>query len=223
MSWRRDDRGDAEVPRELEVSAPGTDAAELDALEHGAEPHQGRRRALLTAAVLAAAGSLVVSVVLPHERSVQRRHAQASYDRLLALSAAGEAAVEQAVSHTRDVVQYAEPLLNSSLTSPAVRSTLFAEIAAAAQQSSSAINAERDRLAADRATRAGNLKAARAATLAYLSDWSALFAQAGGGGGALPTDELGNERRAAQVALVAAAPDPVRASKAGNVLGSDFG
>jgi hypothetical protein len=223
MGFRRDDNGDAEDARDIEVSAPGTAAAELDALEHGAEPHPLRRRVLVGAGVLAVAASLVGSVVLPYEKSVQRRHAQASYDQLLALSAAGEASVERAVSHTRDVVQYAEPLLNSSLTPPAVRTTLFAQIATAAQQSSAGINAERDRLAADRATRAGNLKAARAATLAYLSDWSALFAQAGGGGGALPADELGNERRAAQVALVAAAPDAGRAAQAGAVLGSGFG
>jgi hypothetical protein len=223
MGFRRDDSGDAEDWRELEVSAPGTDPAELDALEHGGEPHPFRRRILVAAGVVAVAVSLVVSVLLPYQKSVDRRHTQASYDQLLVLSAAGEASVEQAVSHTRDVVQFAEPLLNSSLTSRAVRTTLFAQIAAAAQQSSAGINAERDRLAADRATRGGNLKAARAATLAYLSDWAALFAQAGGGSGALPTDELGNERRTAQTALVAAAPDAARAAKASSVLGSGFG
>lgn len=224
MSFRRsNDERDPAAGREIEVSSPFADAGELDALEHGDERKPWLGRALAVVAIVVVTASVTVSIVVPYEKSVERRHNEASYDQLLSLSAAGEAAVERAVSHTRDVVQYAEPLLNSSMTAPAVRTTLFAQISTAAQESSAWIDEERDRLAADSATKSGRLKVARAATLAYLSDWSALFAQAGGGGGSLPSDELSTERVAAQTALVAAAPDPVRAAKAGNVLGQGFG
>ena len=224
MSWRRaDEGGDSGADRELEVSSPFADAGELDALEYGDERRPWLGRALAVVAIVAVTASVTVSIVVPYEKSVERRHNQQSYDQLLSLSAAGEAAVERAESHTRDVVQFAEPLLNSSMTAPAVRTQLFEQINTAAKESSSWIDEERDRLAADSATRSGRLKVARAATLAYLSDWSALFAQAGGGGGSLPTDELSTERVTAQMALVAAAPDPQRAAEAGTVLGQGFG
>jgi hypothetical protein len=220
MSFRRPDDGE-EQPRALEITAPSDITPAPDALEYGDEPRPARRWLLRTVALGVVVASLLVAVVIPHQRATQQRRDRAAYDRLLSLTAAGEASVEQAVSHTRDVVQYAEPLLNSPLTSQAVRSDLYRQISSAALQSRAGIEAERQRLAEDRVTgRAPRLRAARAATLAYLADWSALFGQAGGAAGG-PSGDSNAERLAARAALVDAAPDAVRASRAGIVMGSE--
>jgi hypothetical protein len=221
MSLRRPDHGDDEPLRPLEITAPIDITPGPDALEHGNDPRPVRRWALRTVALGVIVASVVVAVVIPHQRDVQQRRDRASYDRLLSLSAAGEASVEQAVSHTRDVVQYAEPLLNSPLTAPAVRSDLFRQIDIAARQSQAGIEAERQRLADDGVTsRARRLRVARAATLTYLAGWSALFAQAAGGA-TQPGGDSNAERLAARAALVNAAPDPERAALAARLLGSD--
>jgi hypothetical protein len=220
MSFRRSDNGDEQVPRPLEITAPIDVTPAPDALEYGDEPRPARRWLLGTVALGVVVASLLVAVVIPHQRAVQQRRDRVSYDRLLSLTAAGEASVEQAVSHTRDVVQYAEPLLNSPLTSQAVRSELYRQISSAALQSRAGIEAERQRLADDRVIgRAPRLRAARAATLTYLADWSALFGQAGGAASG-PGGDSNAERLAARAALVNAAPDAVRAARADSVMGS---
>src|SRR5450432_3455035 len=147
-----------------------------DTLEHGGEPHPTLRRAAYAVGVLVVVAFVAVSIL----RSVDQRKARASFDRLLTLSAAGQASVEQAQSQARDTAQYAEPLLNSSITSEAVRNRLYVAVSASARQAQSDIDAQLQRLEADPTGRSGRLRAARDATLAYLSSWSALFARAAG-------------------------------------------
>ncbi len=215
--------GDDEPERELDVSVPvDVSQAPEDSLGHEAPPPRpGLVRALVGAGVLAVVASLVVTVVLPQRRATEQRHQRAAYDQLLALSADGEASIERAVSGTHDVVQYAEPLLNSAQTTPETRADLFRQINEAARRSRATIDAERARLTADKTTRSGRLKVAREATLTYLTSWSALFGHADGGGAVAPNDDLHAQQQAARAALLAAAPDAVRAAKAAVVLGTD--
>jgi hypothetical protein len=216
--------GDDEPGREIEISMPdGLDAAELEALEYGGEPRRLPKRTLTALALVVGGISLVVTVVVPHERAVQQRHELASYDQLLTLSAAGEASVERAVSQTRDVVQYAEPLLNSPQTTPATRTTLYNLMITTARQGQTGIDLERQRLQSKSLSHGGSLRTAQEATIAYLTGWSAVFADAGGDGAVLPasSDDLTARRVAARTALEAAAPDPTRAAQAGIVLGTD--
>jgi hypothetical protein len=190
--------------------------ADSDTIEYGREPRTALRYvalAVAAAAVLASLGSMVVS----HHRAAEQRQARVSYDRLLTLAAAGQASVERAISQTRDVTQYAEPLLNSSLTAPAERDTLFRQVTTAQAKSRSDIDVERELLASTPAS--GRLRPARDATLAYLSGWSAMFAPAGAGGSATSQDDLVARQRAALAALQRAAPDPARAAEADTVLG----
>ncbi len=207
--------------REIEVSTPqGVAAAAPETMAHEAEDHPGRRRGLIGLALVAIAASLFVSIVVPKQRAAEQRHERASYDRLLSLSAQGEASIERAVSQTRDVAQYAEPLLNSSLTSPATRTMLYQQVRAAAAASRNDIEAERQTLAA--APASGKLRVARDATLAYLNEWSALFQRAASGSGPAEgtTEDLQVRRLAAQDALERAAPDREREALAGRVLGT---
>jgi hypothetical protein len=152
--------------------------------------------------------------------SAQREHRRAAYDRVVALSAAGEQAVASAVSQTRDVVQYAEPLLNSAQTTPTTRTTLLQQISDAAQRGRVGIEAQRALLAA--APAPGKLQVARDAAEKYLADWAAVFGTASGEGaplGSAQADFL-QEQTAARDALRAAAPDKHRAAEADTVLGS---
>jgi hypothetical protein len=153
-------------------------------------------------------------------RSAQREHQRAAYDKLITLSAAGEQAVASAVSRTRDVVQYAEPLLHASQTTPETRTTLLKQVADAAEQSRAGIEAQRARVAS--ASAPGKLRVARDATEKYLDDWAAVFGNAAGGGEPLERveNDLLQEQNAARDALVAAAPDKSRAAQADGVLGT---
>jgi len=189
-----------------------------DTLENGGEPRPWLRRAVYALALVV----VVALVLVSFQRSAQRRHERASFDRMLTLSVAAQAAVERAVSQERDTAQYAEPLLNSSQTASAVREQLYVAVSASARQAQSDIDAQLQRLQADPTGRSGRLRAARDATLTYLSDWSDLFARAAGASGqyAGPQEDLDAVRLAAQVALEKAAPDRVRAAKASAVFGS---
>lgn len=214
-------RGGSEPWREIEVSAPADAAAlPLDALEYGKEPRPRRRAAFVGVGATAVVVSLVVTVALPAYRSAQLHHRQAAYSKLLTLSAAGESSVERAVSQTRDVSQYAEPLLNSSMTSPATRNELYLQVRAAARKGRLDIDSVSAQLAAFHA--GGQLKTARDATLAYLSDWSAVFAQASGDNAvAAESDaDLHVVQQQARAALAAAAPDEELAAEGRGVLGS---
>ena len=210
-------RDDDEPPREIDVTTPWSgDAAPLDALGHEPAPRR-RGLAIVGVAVLVAAG--VIPVVVHHHQQDVLRHDRAAYQQLLSLSADGEAAVEEAVSQTRDVSQYAEPLLNSPLTSATTRATLYRQVRAAQDASRTAIDAQRQRLADDKATGSHRLKAARTATLAYLDGWSAMFAPPTSDGFAQSTDYLAARHSAALTALQAAAPDSTLAAEASSVLG----
>ena len=207
---------DDEPPREIDISTPwSSDASAPDALGH--EPAPRRRLAVVGLAALGAAG--VVPVVVHHHQQDVLRHDRAAYQQLLSLSADGEAAVEEGVSQTRDVSQYAEPLLNSQLTSATTRTTLYQQVKSAQDASRAAIDAQRQRLAADKATSSHRLKAARTATLAYLDGWSAMFSPPAGSGFAESTGDLAARHRAALLALQAAAPDQTLAAEAGDALG----
>jgi hypothetical protein len=153
-------------------------------------------------------------------RSAQREHQRDAYDKLIALSVAGEEAVASAVSRTRDVVQYAEPLLNASQTTPETRATLLKQVSDTAEQSRAGIEAQRARLAS--ASAPGKLRVARDATEKYLADWAAVFDNAAGGGQPLERvqNDLLIEQNAARDALRAAAPDKDRAAKADGALGT---
>ncbi|HTC70608.1 MAG TPA: hypothetical protein VK662_13650 [Acidothermaceae bacterium] len=199
-----------------------------DTLEIGREPRRPSR--WLRPAVYVVALAVVVALVLVSiQRSANRRHERASFDRMLTLSAAAQAAVERAVSQERDVAQYAEPLLNSSLTSAGVRDNLYVTVSASAKQSQSDIDSQLQQLKADPTGRSGRLRAAKDATIAYLSDWSALFASAAGsssgasGSNVNPANDPDTARLAAQTALEKAAPDQVRAAKASAVFGTTSG
>jgi hypothetical protein len=194
-----------------------------ETLEIGREPR--RHSPWLRRAAYAVSLAVVVALVLGSlQRSADRRHERASFDRLLTLSAAAQAAVERAVSQERDTAQYAEPLLNSSLTPAATRSTLYVTVSASAQRAQSDIDAQLQQLQANPTGRSGRLRAAKDATIAYLSAWSALFASADGTGSqAAGTEDPDAARLAAQTALEKAAPDQVRAAKASTVFGTTSG
>lgn len=189
-----------------------------DTLENGGEPRPWLRRAGYALSLVAVAAVVIVSL----QRSAQRRDDRASFDRMLTLSAAGQAAVERAVSQERDTAQYAEPLLNSSQTASAVRQQLYVTVSASARQAQSDIDTELQRVQADPTGRSGRLRVARDAMLTYLSDWSDLFARAAGASGqyAGSQQDLDAVRLAAQDALEKAAPDRVRAAKASVVFGT---
>ncbi|BEP13722.1 hypothetical protein acdb102_20330 [Acidothermaceae bacterium B102] len=215
MGFRRDDD---EPPREIDVSTPWSgDAAPLDALGHEPAP---RRRGLAVVGLAALVAAGVTPVIVHHHQQDVLRHDRAAYEQLVSLSADGEAAVEEAVSQTRDVSQYAEPLLNSQLTSATTRTTLYRQVKAAQDASRAAIVAQRQRLADDKTTQSHRLKAARSATLAYLDGWSAMFSPPAGSGFAESTDDLAARHRAALLALQAAAPDQTLAAEAGDALGT---
>jgi len=191
-----------------------------DTLEQGGEPHPAlpalRRAAYALGVIL-----VVVFVAFSVVRSMDRREQRASFDRMLSLSAGAQAAVEQAISQERDTAQVAEPLLNSSLTTQAVRERLYVAVSASALQAQRDIDVEVQRIQADPTGRSGRLRAARDATLAYLASWSSLFASAAGSN--TPADsqaDLDAQQHAARTALEAAAPDPVRAAKARVVFGT---
>jgi hypothetical protein len=194
-----------------------------DTLEIGREPRRQSpwlRFAVYALSLAVAAALVLVSV----QRSADRRHERASFDRMLTLSAAAQAAVERAVSQERDTAQYAEPLLNSSLTSSAARDNLYVTVSASAKQAQTDIDTEVQQLEADPTGRSGRLHATKAATIAYLSAWSTLFASADGTGSpAAGTEDPDAARLAAQTALEKAAPDKVRAAKAGTVFGTTSG
>lgn len=214
-------RGGSEPWREIEVSAPADAAATpVDAIEYGKEPHPRRRAALIAAGAVAVVVSLLLTMALPAYRTAQLHHRQAAYAQLLTLSAAGESSVERAVSQTRDVSQYAEPLLNSSMTSLATREELYSQVRTAARGGRMDIDAVSSQLAAFRVS--GRLKTARDATLAYLNDWAAVFAQASGDTtvSAESDADLHIVQTRARVALAAAAPDDELAAQARGVLGS---
>jgi len=141
---------------------------------------------------------------------------------MLTLAASAQAAVERAVSEERDTAQSAEPLLNSSLTASATREQLYVTVSASARRAQADVDAQLQQLQADPTGRSGRLRAARDATLAYLSDWSDLFARAAGASGqyAGPQEDLNSVRLAAQTALEKAAPDQARATKASTVFGT---
>ncbi len=165
---------------------------------------------------------VVVFVAVSVLRSMDRREQRASFDRMLSLSAGAQAAVEQAISQERDTAQVAEPLLNSSLTTQAVRERLYVAVSASALQAQRDIDAEVQRIQADPTGRSGRLRAARDATLAYLASWSALFASAAGSNNA-PADsqaDLDAQQLAARLPSWRAAPDPVRVAKARVVFGT---
>jgi hypothetical protein len=206
----------------MSFRSPEPDDDGADSLEFGTEPRRSRRRALAAAAVVVVAASLTVSVIVPAHRAAEQRRARTSYDRLLTLSAAGEASVERAVSQERDVAQYAEPLLNSSLTGPQTRQTLYALLDTTAREARSDIDTQLQVMTTDPVIRAARLKAARQATLAYFAGWSSVFASAAGASGAADgsNDNVLAQQDAARTALEAAAPDRARAAQAGLILGT---
>jgi hypothetical protein len=223
MRSGRDEAGNQgdDRSREIEVSTPlGVAASAPETIERDSEDHPVRKWAFMGLALVVVAASVFVSVVVPKQRADQLRRERASYDQLLVLSANAEASIERAVSKTRDVAQYAEPLLNSSLTSPATRATLYQQVRAAAAASRADIEAERQSLAAAPTPR--RLRVARAATLEYLQQWSLLFARAANGSypAAGSTDDLQAQHQAALDALQQAAPDPERAALASTVFGT---
>lgn len=189
-----------------------------DTLENGSDP-----RPVLRWAAVGLSLALVATVVFVSlHRSADRRQARASFDRMLTLAASAQAAVERAVSEERDTAQSAEPLLNSSLTASATREQLYVTVSASARRAQADVDAQLQQLQADPTGRSGRLRAARDATLAYLSDWSDLFARAAGASGqyAGPQEDLNSVRLAAQTALEKAAPDQARATKASTVFGT---
>ena len=210
------DAFDDESP-EPQVSTPfELDQAPLDELAWDEPRSRTPRWAAVAVALIVLASAAGTSVY----RSAQREHQRAAYDKLIALSAAGEQAVASAVSQTRDVVQYAEPLLNAAQTTTATRTQLLQEVSAAAERSRSGIEAQRARLAA--APAPGKLRVARDAAEKYLADWAAVFGNASGHGAPLERveNDLLLEQNAARDALRAAAPDKGRAAKADTVLGT---
>jgi hypothetical protein len=189
-----------------------------DTLENGGEP-----RPFLRWTAYALILAIVVAVVLVSvHRAADRREARASFDHMLTLAAGAQAAVERAVSQERDTAQNAEPLLNSSHTASATRQQIYITVSASARQAQSDVEAQVQQIQADATGRSGRLRTARDATLAYLSDWSDLFARAAGASGqyAGPQEDLNSARLAAQAALEHAAPDHARAIKASTVFGS---
>jgi hypothetical protein len=194
-----------------------------DTLEIGREPRRPTPW-LRPAAYAISVAMVVVLVLVSIQRSAHRREERSSFDRMLTLSAAAQSAVERAVSQERDAAQYAEPLLNSSLTSAAVRDNLYVTVSASAKQAQNDIDTELQQLQADRTGRSGRLRSAKDATIAYLSDWSAIFASAAGAGSqAVSSQDPDAARLAAQTALEKAAPDQVRAAKASAVFGTTIG
>lgn len=196
-----------------------TQSRELpDTIENGADPRPGLRRLVAVLTVLVLVGFIGVST---HRTGEQRRE-RASFDQLLALATAGETSVESAQSQAHDVAQYAEPLLNSSLTPTAVRNTLYAAVTASARQGEIVIDTALNRLIADPVGKSGRLRAARAATITYLSSWAAVFARAAGAEttSGSPSIDLVAQQSAASVALQKAAPDRQRASNAATALGA---
>jgi len=189
-----------------------------DTLETGGDPHPLLR---WTAYALALVIVVAVVIVSAH-RSADRRHARASYDRMLTLAAGAQAAVERAVSQERDTAQSAEPLLNSAHTASAVREELYVAVSASARQAQSDVDAQLQVLQTDPTGRSGRLRVARDATLTYLLDWSDLFARAAGESGqsAGAQEDLDAARLAAQTALEKAAPDQARGAKASTVFGA---
>jgi hypothetical protein len=189
-----------------------------DTLENGADPRPAVRRTAAALGLVVIVAVVAVSIY----RSAEQRRERVSFDRLLTLSAAGEASVERAQSEARDVAQYAEPLLTSSLTPKAARDTLYVTLSASARQGHTDIDAQLRLLTMDPTGRSGRLRTAREATIAYLSDWSALFARAGGAADAPAgsQNDLIALHRAARAALEKAAPDAKRAARASTVLGT---
>jgi hypothetical protein len=189
-----------------------------DTLENGGEPRPVLRWAAFGLILVLVAAVALVSV----HRSADHRQARASYDRMLTLAASAQAAVERAVSEERDTAQSAEPLLNSSLTASATREQLYVTVSASARRAQADVDAQLQQMQADPTGRSGRLRVARDATLAYLSDWSDLFARAAGASGqyAGPQEDLNSGRLAAQTALEQAAPDRARATKASTVFGT---
>jgi hypothetical protein len=194
-----------------------------DTLEIGREPRHPSR--WLRFAVYAVGLAVVASLALVSiQRSAHRREERSSFDRMLTLSAGAQAAVERAVSQERDAAQYAEPLLNSSLTTAAARDNLYVTVSASAKQAQNDIDTELQQLQGDRTGRSGRLRPAKDATIAYLSDWSAIFASAAGTSSqAAVSQDPDAARLAAQTALEKAAPDQVRAAKASAVFGAASG
>jgi hypothetical protein len=205
---------DAASPFDLDAAAP-------DELR-SPEDRPGRDRSRLARWVASAAAVVVLATAagVSLYRSAEREHQRDAYDKLIALSADGEAAVASAVSQTRDVVQYAEPLLNSAQTNADTRTALLREVRSAAARSRTTIEVQRRRVAA--ADAPGSLGVARAATEKYLADWASVFA--GASGQASPPDGVENdlmaEQDAARQALRDAAPDKHRAAQADGVLGT---
>lgn len=193
------------------------DDVPADELVHDEPRSNVGRWVALSVAVLVMLSVVGVSL----NRSAQREHQRLAYDKLIALSTAGQQAVDSAVSQTRDVVQYAEPLLNTAQTSPATRTELLQQVSLAAQKSQDVIEAQRARLAA--ADAPGKLRAARDAAEKYLADWASVFSSAGGDGQPLDNvqSDLAQEQNAARAALRAAAPDKSRADEADSALGTD--
>jgi hypothetical protein len=193
----------------------------VDTLENGGQPHPGLRRSVYALSLVV----VVALVLVALHRSAVRREERASFDRMLTLSSAAQAAVERAVSEERDTAQYAEPLLNSSQTASAEREQLYVTVSASARHAQSDIDAELQRLHADPTGQSGRLRVARDATITYLSDWSDLFARAAGASGqyAGPQEDLDAARLAAQAALEKAAPDRERTAKASAVFGTTTG
>lgn len=189
-----------------------------DTLENGGEP----RPVLRWAAVGLVLAVVVAVAFVSIHRAADRRAARTSFDRMLTLAAGAQAAVERAVSEERDTAQSAEPLLNSSLTASATRQQLYITVSASARRAQAEVDTQRQQLQADPTGRSGRLRDARDATLAYLSDWSDLFARAAGASGqyAGPQEDLNAARLAAQTALESAAPDHTRAVEASTVFGT---
>lgn len=189
-----------------------------DTLENGGEPRPVLRWAAYALCLVAVVAVAFVAV----HRAADRREARASFDRMLTLAAGAQSAVERAVSEERDTAQSAEPQLNSSLTAASVREQLYVTVSASARRAQADVDAQLQQLQADPTGRSGRLRAARETTLTYLSDWSDLFARAAGASGqyAGPQEDLNTARLAAQTALVMAAPDQARATKASTVFGA---
>lgn len=189
-----------------------------DTLENGGEPRPVLRWAAVGLVLVVVVAVALVSI----HRAADRRAARASFDRMLTLAAGAQAAVERAVSEERDTAQSAEPLLNSSLTASATRQQLYITVSASARRAQAEVDTQLQQLQTDPAGRSGRLRDARDATLAYLSDWSDLFARAAGASGqyAGPQQDLNAARLAAQTALENAAPDHPRAVKASTVFGT---
>lgn len=188
---------------------------EDDVLENENAP---RRRGPLVVGILVLVVAAVIPTAVHRHRASVLRHDRAAYQQLLNLSAAGEASIEQAVSQTRDVTQYAEPLLNSPQTTAQARATLYRQVRSAQDVSRSTIDAQLRLLSTDRTTSSAHrLRAARQATINYLGAWSAVFGPAGG---VETSDDLDTRRDTALTALRAAAPDATLAALSDTVLGA---